>query len=218
MIGNQSMSTDLDQAFRSPGEGLDELDEIAVPRQVQPPPTRLQQSALLVLAALGSVLLAASFVIEGGGERIERLLGAFLVTHAFVVAASWLPAGVLSDRVDRFLDSWVGSVSSGFYGLVALASFALAEATDLADDIAAFDIAAFGISEWLIPWLTGFSIDSVMNMIWATVWPLKLISEYGLRPGMLFVALSWGAFWAGTRLFPVQPLAARPREGIEQDD
>lgn len=194
-------------------EAFGEASRAPTPLRVQPPPSARQRQALVVLAAAGTITLGLGLAFSGPTAALVQLFGAFLATYALVVASSWLPSGTVSARVDRFLDSWVSDVSSGFYGLVALASFGMMEAADLLDDLAAFDLGNLAIGEWLIPWLIGFSIDSVMNMIWSGLWPLRLASEQGMPATAVFAALAWGVFWLGSRLFPVAPLAARPKAG-----
>ena len=166
----------------------------------QLPPTHGQLALLALFAGIGVLLGTIGVLRESFGATL--LLGLFLCCHAVIVAASWLPRGVLSVRLDAFLDKWVADIGGGYYGLMALAMFGGLEARGLWSDLWDFEFSVGAIGTALVPWLIGFSIDSVMNGIKAALWPVFVASELGTGGAIACALLAWGLFAIGTRVFP----------------
>lgn len=164
------------------------------------PPSHGQLALLALLGSAGLLVTAVALALL----RYDALLlvGLFLCSHAVIVAASWLPGGVLSARLDQKLDKWVADVGGGYYGLMALAMFLGLELQSLWSDVWDFDFSASAIGSAALPWIIGFSIDSVVNGIKAAVWPALLFVEAGAIGALAVVGLTWAVFAVGSKLFP----------------
>ena len=172
----------------------------AVPVVAQAPPTHGQVALLGLFGFVGLLLALVGFAQEAFGAVL--LVGLFLCCHALIVAASWLPHGVLSARLDAFLDKWVSDIGGGFYGLMALAMFIGLEIDGFWSDLWDFDFSAGAIGTALLPWLLGFSIDSILNGVKAAAWPGFIVSQVGTGGALATVAVAWGLFVAGSKVFP----------------
>lgn len=178
-------------------------------------PTHGQVSLLLAYLAAGMVLVLVAAALDGGGALAAWQLGLFLCCHAVIVAASWLPPQLSTRRLDAWLDRWVKDVGGGFYGLMALSSFVGMELSSLFDDLVGFELSPGSIATALVPWLLGFSLDSLINSLKAIVWPVFLLEDLSVAGALLTVGVAWALFAVGARVFP-QPAfmtAKRPPRG-----
>ncbi len=189
----------LSQAFPPPPPALDPL------------PSRVQQITLLLLLVTGLCAALAGMLLSFQYHELLQQGGFFLMTYAVLMAASWLPPSVLSRRVDRLLERWVRNSSGGYYGVMALATFAQLELASLLDSIAAFEFAIPQLREFAIHTAIGFSMDAVMNFVWAMAWPGKLLPQHGLWAAAILVAATWGVFRLGREILPHTMLQAAPR-------
>lgn len=183
-------------------------ERAALPAAGQAPPAHGQIALLLAYLGAGLLLLAIGALFEGSAGVVVRLIGPFLCCHAAIVAASWLPAGVLSRRLDTFLDRWVGDIGGGFYGLMALAMFVRLEVDAVYQEVTGFDFSAGAIGGAVLPWVIGFSLDSLLNSIKAAIWLPYLFGQIGLWGTAATVGMAWGLFAFGSRVFP-QPAFLR---------
>lgn len=180
------------------------------PPPIDPRPSRLQQQVLVALAAAGLLLLLAAWLLPAAA-RLLNLAGAFLCCYAAVVSASWLREGVLSRRIDRFLDRWVQSRASGFYGMMALSVYLRLECVALLDALQEFDPGGSWIRDLLLERLLGFSLQSLKNVVQALAWPGGLFgSRNGIWP-LLAVACCWLVYEGGRRVLPQATLRDRPQ-------
>ena len=87
--------------------------------------------------------------------------------------------------------------------MMALASYAYLEIRTITESITAFSFSRDWIRDALIHWATGFSIESVMNFIYAMAWPGLLWGKGGgsLAPVVL-IATTWAIYEGGRRVFP----------------
>jgi hypothetical protein len=178
------------------------------PPPIDPRPTAFQQRVLVVLFALGVVLLLAGFVLPLPHADLLQRGGFFLCCYAAVVSASWLRHGVISRRIDKFLDRWIKNGASGFYGMMALSIYAQLELEALLRSIAEFDPSGHWLRDALMQSVTGFSMASLKNFISAMVWPATLFGQKGgsgIAP-LLLLAGCWAAYEFGRRVLPQQSL------------
>lgn len=181
------------------------------PPALDPLPSRVQQITLLRLFVAGLLAALAGMWLSFQHHELLQHGGFFLMTYAVVMAASWLPPSVLSRRVDRLLERWVRNSSSGYYGVMALATFAQLELASVLDSIAGFEFAISKLREFAIQTAIGFSREAVMNFVWAMAWPWKLMPEHGLWPAAILVAATWGVFRLGREVLPHTMLQAALR-------
>ncbi|MEZ5456856.1 MAG: hypothetical protein R3F04_12200 [Lysobacteraceae bacterium] len=170
--------------------------------------------AVLVLAGL--VTFGVSFALDGGFSDAIEFLGVALVLYATLIASSRLPDTWVGAWVAKRLDAWVASHGAGFYGLVALARFVQLEAEDGLAALRGFDLHSFDASDLLMHHLMGFSMDSLRNLINASIWPAQIFTEWGFVTAGLILALLWGIHSVGTKVFPeAHPVA--PAEVASSD-
>lgn len=155
---------------------------------------------LLGLAALGALLLVIT--LRDDEMRALRQLGLFLLTYAAVVAASWLPPSRLGARVDAFLDSQLKRGFTGFYGVMAIATFVSLETVGLFDDITGFELSTGQFVRMAVNWIIGFSIDSVLNLVWASIWPVRLMQGGGWLAMLIAIGLAYAVYRIGSEVFP----------------
>lgn len=181
------------------------------PPALDPLPSRLQQMTLLLLLVAGLLAALAGMLLTFQHHELLQHGGFFLMTYAVVMAASWLPPSVLSRRVDRLLERWVRNSSGGYYGVMALATFVQLELASLLDSIGGFEFAIPKVREFAIQTVVGFSMDSLMNFVWAMAWPWKLMPEHGFWAAAILVAATWGVFRVGREVLPHTMLEAAAR-------
>lgn len=184
------------------------------PPPIDPRPTRLQQHLLLALFALGVALLLLGFTLSLPQAALFQHGGFFLCCYVAVVSASWLRDGVLSRRVDRFLDRWVKNGGRGFYGMMALSLYVHLELETLLESVTGFELAGDWWRDLLIESLIGFSIESLKNFVAAMAWPATVLTvRGGGLSALLLVAGCWGIYELGRRVLPQGSVRehARPR-------
>jgi hypothetical protein len=173
------------------------------PPALDPLPSPLQRSLLLGLLIAGLATFLVGLMIDARyGHLVERV-GVFLVVYAVLVAASWLPPSVLSKRVDDALEKWVRGSATGYYGMMAFATFSHLEIRSLFESIAAFDFSMSALVEAPMKWIVGVGLDSIMNFVWGFAWPGNLFqSRASAFAAGLVVAVTWGVFALGSRVLP----------------
>ncbi|HRD73981.1 MAG TPA: hypothetical protein PK216_13290 [Aquimonas sp.] len=159
-------------------------------------------AGVILLALAGLTTFAASFAF---GDRLSdalEFLGIALLLYGALIGASRMPESWVGAWFAKRLDAWVESHGAGFYGLVALARFVQLEAEDSLAALLGFDLYAFDWNDMLMHRLMGFSMDSLRNLISASVWPAQVFSEWGFLTASLILALLWGIHSLGSRVFP----------------
>jgi len=79
----------------------------------------------------------------------------------------------------RFLGIWQGK-GGGLYGLGYALTFVALEVRALGSDIAASDSAAGFLAGQVFGYLIRISFDSILNALYALVWPLVLLQSLGV--------------------------------------
>lgn len=158
----------------------------------------VQVTLLTVIVAAGVALWVAGLATDPG---ILRLFGAFFVVYPGLLLLGLVDAPWMSERVDRFIEEWARDAGKGFYGLMAASVFVSKEAVLLVDRINAIVGGGPELSQAISSWLLDFGMESLMNALHAVIWPAQVFPVFGLAAGGLLVAVCWGAFWLGTRLF-----------------
>jgi hypothetical protein len=120
--------------------------------------------------------------------------------RAFVHDAAHHATGRFRRRVLQLWESRGG----GFYGFVAVLMLLYLETLDLAGDIAALPGTIAMDLGFLISWVVSNFVDFVLNMVWASIWPVQWLGHFGvgIRSGLLL-----GAVYLAYRL--VRPFVLR---------
>ncbi|NND44602.1 MAG: hypothetical protein HKN58_04720 [Xanthomonadales bacterium] len=104
------------------------------------------------------------------------------------------------EKINPVHDKWL-KFGGGFYGTVALYTFALIEWPDLVESFSGLGellrsnvSAAIGI---LIGAIVEAIIESIMNFVAAIAWPVYWMSEFGASRMWLWMAIAYGGYWLG---------------------
>lgn len=179
------------------------------PPALNPRPDPMQRTLLIALFATGVAAALAGWLLDFPKAALVERGGYFFATHALLVAAAWLPPSVLSRRVDQWLERWVGNASGGYYGMMALATFACLEFHSMLDDIAGFSPADLDTRDLIRELVVGFSVGWLQNFIAAMTWFMPIFADGGAPSGIAFIGVTWGVFMLSRRLIP--PAALTPR-------
>lgn len=173
------------------------------PPALDPLPSPLQRRLLVGLFAGGIAVFVAGLLIDARAGMLVERVGVFCAVYAVLVAASWLPPSVLSKRVDDALEKWVRSSATGYYGMMAFATFSHLEIQSLIDAVTGFE---FGMPELFkapLHWAIGAGMEALMNFVWGFAWPGNLFQSRAPAIGpALVVAITWGVFAAGSKVLP----------------
>ncbi|HZG41813.1 MAG TPA: hypothetical protein VEY93_02545 [Longimicrobium sp.] len=167
---------------------------------VSPAPHPLAQVGPRAWMAVAGIA-AVGAVIGGGMGRgwhqsqfVMWLIVALVLTSS--VRAGWrvLRGGRAAGHVRRRTRSMVQQLGGGAYGVVGLATWLYLEAQTLAEDLGKATGVMDFIEQKSFSWLIGFSVDSVLNAVWAGIWPVYWFMDHPVAIGLVF-ALVWGASW-----------------------
>lgn len=157
--------------------------------------TALAVSTLAVLIVVAGVPVAATLqvgltylAVALGARRLEDL-----PPDAGGRVVQWV-----AERLRRLEDDF----GVEFYGLASLTAFLRAQVISLSET----EISLSGLLEnpivSLVTWLISELIESVVNMVWATLWWLQLLRAV---PGVGWFVAVVAAGWAVWRLLDVEP-------------
>lgn len=173
------------------------------PPALDPLPSALQRSLLTGLFAGGILVFVVGLLLEARYATLVERVGVFCAVYAILVAASWLPPSVLSKRVDDALEKWVRGSATGYYGMMAFATFTHLEIQSVFDSIAEFELSMSSLIQAPMKWIIGVSVDSIMNFVWGFAWPGNLFQSRASAIGpALVVAITWGVFALGSKVLP----------------
>lgn len=147
--------------------------------------------------AVGGIAAVAAVIGAGMGrgwhqaEFLKWLIVAVVLTSAVRVGWRVVRGGRAAGHVRRRTRSMVQRLGGGAYGVVGLATWLFLEAQTLAGDIGKATGVMDFIEQKSFSWLIGFSVESVMNAVWAGIWPVYWFRDQPLVMGLVF-ALVWG--------------------------
>ncbi|MCH7507494.1 MAG: hypothetical protein IID60_09350 [Proteobacteria bacterium] len=95
-------------------------------------------------------------------------------------------------------NKWL-SFGGGFYGVVALLTYAVVELGEIRDFITQFDGFLSFISDITVGLFIGLFIDSIMNFIVAIAWPVYWLSDIRSDHIWIWFVAAYAGYWAGTR-------------------
>lgn len=159
---------------------------------------------------VGLALLVTSLTDPWGQTLLLQRAGSlFSIYGLIVLLGSGAGAGWIHRQIRHARQQGLGGSWGGYYGVAALSIFLHAEAIDLIDDLGGLDLGNIDLRRTLIPFLIGFSVDTLMNAIWASIWPVLLYTRSGgLTHLAAFAGLAWLLFTAGSYVFPQHMFAA----------
>ncbi|MBE5316579.1 MAG: hypothetical protein H4O13_14395 [Xanthomonadales bacterium] len=128
---------------------------------------------------------------------------AFVLTYVGAATISLLPAP-LGGPIDRLLDRQLSQWGAGVYGLVGLSVFLRLEAQTFVGSLQEMGDASEWAQGLLRDWLIGFSVESMKNMIAASIWPAQVIQQGGVWGFLGFLGACSAVFELGRRLMPEQ--------------
>jgi hypothetical protein len=145
--------------------------------------------ALLVFAAIGLLALRPSIGPLPGAA--VQLFGAAIAAYALLVALTLQRVPWLSSRLATLLGDLVDADEKTWYAAIVLGHFAISQA---ASTVAAwFDGRSLAdrIEAGLVERLIGFSVDTFLNALWASLWPVMVWDAHG---GWSVLALGVGTY------------------------
>jgi hypothetical protein len=119
---------------------------------------------------------------------------------------AWFPQPWLSRRVEALCEKFVGNGRAGWYVVVAVAHFMLAELGSAIEQWHEWRSVEDAVRDSVLSHLIGFSTSSFMNSIWASIWPVKVLEQVGMRGLLVFAGLAWGLWTLGRQVFGETPL------------
>jgi hypothetical protein len=148
---------------------------------------------------------------------LVALFGAGLCAYALLVALSWYPMPWLSRRVERVIDDLVDEDAKVWYLAIVLGHFALDELALAIRTWSNYHSIEEAVRDTVTSHLIGFSVDSFLNALWASLWPIKAISDHGLWPTVALGGAMWLVCRIGTLAFgetniAIQRAAERERQ------
>ena len=102
-------------------------------------------------------------------------------------------------RLNPVHNKWL-KFGGGFYGVVALLTYAVVELGEIRDFVARYDGIAGLISQLSIGLLIEFFLESVMNFVIAISWPAYWIGDIAGEYIWVWLFVAYGGYWAGIRL------------------
>ena len=102
-------------------------------------------------------------------------------------------------RLNPVHNKWL-KFGGGFYGIVALLTYAVVELGEIRDFIARYDGILGLLSQLSFGLIIEFIIDAVMNFVVAIAWPVYWLGDIAGEYIWLWFLVAYGAYWAGIRL------------------
>ncbi|HEY0025726.1 MAG TPA: hypothetical protein VGB24_22755 [Longimicrobium sp.] len=154
--------------------------------------------AVAGISVVGAAMGAGMGLGWHQSEFFLWLVVALVLVSAGPVGWRVLRGGRATGHLRRRTRSMVQQLGGGAYGVVGLATWLYLEAQTLADDVGKATGLMDFIEQKSFSWLIGFSVDSVMNAVWAGIWPIYWFKDHPLVMGLVF-ALAWGGSGLASR-------------------
>ena len=101
-------------------------------------------------------------------------------------------------RLNPVHNKWL-TFGGGFYGVVALLTYAVVELGEIRDFVARYDGLVGLISQLSFGLIIEFIIDAVMNFVVAIAWPVYWLGDIAGQYIWLWFLVAYGGYWAGIR-------------------
>jgi hypothetical protein len=102
-------------------------------------------------------------------------------------------------KADPVHNKWL-AFGGGFYGVVALLTYAVIELGEIRDFFLQFESISAFLSGISFDMLISLVIDAFMNFILAIAWPWYWLGDIAGQHIWVWFAVAYGGYWAGTRL------------------
>jgi hypothetical protein len=170
--------------------------------------------AVAGIAAVGAAIGAGMGLGWHQSEFFMWLVIALVLASAGRVGWRVMRGGRATGHLRRRTRSMVQRLGGGAYGIVGLATWLFLEAQTLADEVGKATGLMDFIEQKSFSWLIGFSVESVMNAVWAGIWPVYWFKDQPLVMGLVF-ALMWGASGMASR-WTAPPAAESDADTLHQ--
>jgi hypothetical protein len=147
--------------------------------------------AVAGISAVGAAIGAGMGFGWHNSDFFMWLIVALVLASAVRVGWRVMRGGRAAGHVRRRTRSMVQRLGGGAYGVVGLATWLYLEAQTLAEDVGKATGLMDFVEQKSFSWLIGFSVDSVLNAVWAGIWPIYWFKDHPLVIGLVF-ALAWG--------------------------
>lgn len=108
-------------------------------------------------------------------------------------------------------DKWF-QFGGGFYGIVALLTYAVIETKEIYDFFAAYASWVDMLANISIGSLVGLIIASIMNFVAAITWPVYWLSEIHTEHVYIWMIAAYFGYWLGMRMAEIKATAShQPR-------
>lgn len=185
--------------------------------QTRPAPEGLTpRLALLGIGAAGAALCALRPDLPPVPPGLLLLFGATLCVYAVMLAVAWYPLPGVARRVESFFENMIDRQQSGWYLAIGLGHFALAEVRSLLSQGVEHVTLQGLLIGWLKSLVMNFSLQSFMNALQASIWPIIEIEKHGLMATALFAALVWTLYQVGARTLGELALGSEEEEEEEE--
>jgi hypothetical protein len=101
-------------------------------------------------------------------------------------------------RLNPVHNKWL-AFGGGFYGVVALLTYAIVELAEIRDFIARYDGLAGLISKFSFGMIIELIIDALMNFVVAIAWPVYWLSDIAGEYIWVWFGVAYGGYWAGVK-------------------
>lgn len=125
----------------------------------------------------------------------KKVSGAKESADSELTANSALPD---SKRLNPVHNKWM-TFGGGFYGVVALLTYAVVELGEIRDFVARYDGLLNLMSQFSFNMLLELFIDAMMNFVVAIGWPAYWLSDIAGEYIWIWFAVAYGAYWAGSK-------------------
>ncbi|MBB4639112.1 hypothetical protein [Longimicrobium terrae] len=136
--------------------------------------------ALGVIVAAGTV--TGGVLGSGWSPGFGFRAGLMGIAAAWTVRAAWqwMRTPGRRARAGDSLRARAASFGKGAYGIVGLGFWLTFEAKSLMDSVQKAAGVEDLVRDSFLQWVWGFSADSILNAVWASIWPVYVLSKYGL--------------------------------------
>jgi len=101
-------------------------------------------------------------------------------------------------RLNPVHNKWL-TFGGGFYGVVALLTYAVVELGEIRDFVARYDGLLNLLSQISFDMLLELFIDAMMNFVVAITWPVYWLGDIAGAHIWIWFAVAYGAYWTGSK-------------------